>query len=178
MHFSDTIKFCPRCGSGDFPEKSPGGFVCEGCTFHFHINASCAVLGLIAGNAGRVLLIRRGRNPGKGKWSVPGGFVDANETAEAALAREIREEVNLEMTTARYLGSFPNPYEYHGVVFPVLDLAFVCSVRSFDGLQAAPDEVESHAFLKPTAVGSDEIAFPSVQFMLQLFHQKATGEKG
>ncbi len=43
----------------------------------------------------RVLLARRGRPPGQGKWSIPGGLVDLGERIEDALVREIEEESGL-----------------------------------------------------------------------------------
>ena len=50
---------------------------------------------LFKGNS--VLLARRGKEPGKGDWSPPGGAVELGETLEEALRREIREEVSLEI---------------------------------------------------------------------------------
>lgn len=43
----------------------------------------------------RVLLIRRGRPPGEGLWSVPGGRLEPGETLAQAVAREVREETGL-----------------------------------------------------------------------------------
>lgn len=46
---------------------------------------------------GRALLVRRGKEPLRGRWSIPGGAVELGETLEEALVREIREEAGLEV---------------------------------------------------------------------------------
>lgn len=171
MNLNQAVRYCPRCGSERFPEKSHHFFLCEQCDFHFHINCTPAVVSIVTDTAGRVLLIRRSRDPGKGMFSVPGGFVDTDESIETALARELIEEVNLELVSSTYLCSCPNPYRYKGVVFPVVDLIFVCEVRSLEPLRTS-DEVDSYTFLLPDAIDLDEIAFPSVRYGLEQFRQR------
>jgi ADP-ribose pyrophosphatase YjhB (NUDIX family) len=56
-----------------------------------------AVGAIVFDDAGRVLLIRRGRPPGEGLWSVPGGKVEPGERLADAVAREVREETGLEV---------------------------------------------------------------------------------
>jgi 8-oxo-dGTP diphosphatase len=56
-----------------------------------------AVAGIAFDDAGRVLLIRRGRPPGQGLWTVPGGRVELGEGMREACAREVREETGLEV---------------------------------------------------------------------------------
>ena len=54
-------------------------------------------VGTIVVRDGCVLLARRGKAPGLGKWSVPGGAVDVGESLEAAARREVREECGIEV---------------------------------------------------------------------------------
>lgn len=56
-----------------------------------------AVGAIVFDAAGRVLLVKRGREPARGKWSVPGGRVEAGETVREACRREVLEETGLEV---------------------------------------------------------------------------------
>ena len=61
-------------------------------------------VGAVAVTDGALLLVRRGRSPGAGEWSVPGGRVEAGETVAEAVRRELAEETGLEGTPGRLLG--------------------------------------------------------------------------
>jgi 8-oxo-dGTP diphosphatase len=57
----------------------------------------------------RVLLIRRGRPPYKGKYALPGGFVDVGETVEDACRRELLEETGVRAGKLELIGVYSHP---------------------------------------------------------------------
>jgi 8-oxo-dGTP diphosphatase len=58
---------------------------------------------------GRLLLIKRGHEPGAGRWSLPGGRIEPGETDEQAVTREILEETGLEVACGRLAGAVELP---------------------------------------------------------------------
>ena len=56
-----------------------------------------------------VLLIKRAREPFKGRWAFPGGFIDKDESLEDAAARELREETGIEKVDLKQFGAFGDP---------------------------------------------------------------------
>ena len=64
---------------------------------------------VIRDEAGRMLLIKRGHEPGKGLWSVPGGRIEPGETDEEAVVREVREETGLDVECGPLLGGIERP---------------------------------------------------------------------
>jgi 8-oxo-dGTP diphosphatase len=64
---------------------------------------------VIRDGAGRLLLIKRGHDPGAGLWSLPGGRIEPGETDAQALVREMREETGLTVVPGRLLGAVERP---------------------------------------------------------------------
>ncbi len=85
-----------------------------------HVVIPC-VGAVIKDQSGRLLLIKRGHEPGKGLWSIPGGRVEAGESDAAALVREVREETGLDVTPGRLIGGVRRPAA--GGVFDIRDYA-------------------------------------------------------
>jgi len=63
-------------------------------------------VGAVVVDANRVLLVRRGHEPLKGEWSIPGGAVELGETLEVACAREVHEETGLDVDVGPMIDVF------------------------------------------------------------------------
>ena len=167
----EFFHYCPRCGAKQAAPPADNSLQCAACGFLYFFNPAIAVAGFVSGPDGLVLFIRRAKEPAKGKLALPGGFVDSGETAEAALRRETREEVNLEPTDLSFLCSQTNRYHYGDVTYPVLDLFFVAGAERTDSV-AALDGVASFQWMAPRSVALDEVAFPSISKALVLLRER------
>lgn len=166
MRPAEIFRFCPRCAAprpGDNVGHTP--LACAGCGFTFYFNPTVAAAAFVFRPDGRVLLIRRAHDPAAGKFAVPGGFLDFNETAEEGLRREVREEVGLELGRVRFVTSYPNLYLYREVLYPVVDLYFAADAVAPE-TAAALDGVRSTEWRALADIPSDEIAFESMRVAL------------
>jgi len=71
-------------------------------------NRGVSVDGLVTRD-NKILLIKRGHDPFKGFWALPGGYVDWNESTEEAVAREVMEETGLEVNSCELIGVYSSP---------------------------------------------------------------------
>jgi NAD+ diphosphatase len=157
-----TFRYCPGCGTKGIAIRGDRSVLCKKCGYHFYFNVAAAVAGIIEDDIGRLLLTVRSHDPKKGALDLPGGFVDLNETAEDALAREIKEELNLKVKNCSYFKSFPNTYIYDNITYRTLDLAFVCTVDSFKD-QKPSEEIQGVLFIKPADIDLNSIGFDSIR---------------
>jgi len=108
------------------------------------------------------LVARRGKEPAKGSYDLPGGFIDLFETAEEAVCREVLEETSLIATNPLYLFSIPNIYLYSGFEVHTVDLFFKCKVNDFSGLRA-DDDVAELLLLAPGMINPADFGLTSIR---------------
>jgi NADH pyrophosphatase NudC (nudix superfamily) len=161
MSLLENFKRCPRCASEQVRVDAEKVIVCEDCGFTYYHNMAAAVAAIIE-YEGKILLTRRAREPQISMLDLPGGFVDYGEAAEEALAREVYEELNLQIENMKYFTSAPNTYIYKDVLYHVLDILFVCPVSDVAGIKAR-DDVSDFAFFRPDEVPIEELSFESTK---------------
>lgn len=171
-----VIKYCPKCGGNEFRYKNDNSFFCENCNFHLYVNASAAVAALIVNDKGELLLARRAVEPQKGMLDLPGGFVDVMETAEQAICREIKEELNLEVAELSYFMSYPNEYVFGGLSVFTLDLAYICKINSFNKI-SAKDDISGFKFYQIESIPYQEIGAISMRGIVKSFVKKQSNDK-
>lgn len=95
-------------------------------------------VGAVAVRDGALLLVRRGRGPAAGEWSVPGGRVEMGETLHMAVVREVLEETGLEVVVDRFLGWVERIGDaYHFVILDFAVTVLDVSVQPVAGDDAA-----------------------------------------
>jgi 8-oxo-dGTP diphosphatase len=94
---------------------------------------------VIGDEAGRLLLIKRRNEPGAGLWSLPGGRIEAGETDEQAVVREILEETGLAVTAGALLGAVERP----GRDGAIADIRDYLAVVTGGALQAGDDAADA-----------------------------------
>ncbi|MFW5695579.1 MAG: NUDIX domain-containing protein [Alkalispirochaeta sp.] len=167
------FQHCPACGAGLLAYDGKNRFSCGQCGFMFFHNTAAACGAILLhrdelDGRDRILLLVRGRDPERGKLDFPGGFIDPGESAEEALHREIREEINVTVTSLTYFWSAPNQYEYRGVTYNTCDLVFVGRAQELPQ-QLQQSEIAGYRCILPEHIDVQTIAFPSLREALRRY---------
>lgn len=161
-HPLKVLKYCPKCGSVEFNKSGERSLKCAACGFHFFINSAAAVAALVTDDAGKLMLVTRGVEPNYGKLDLPGGFIDPMETAEDAVRRELKEELDLEVKSLKYLGSAPNEYVFSEYTVFTLDMAFQVTAQSVENLKPM-DDILDYKFYSEEELDYDDVPAPSIK---------------
>ncbi|HRW07915.1 MAG TPA: NUDIX hydrolase [Caldilineaceae bacterium] len=163
-----TYRYCPRCATPlELREiYNLARPVCPACDFVYFRDPKVAVVGLVT-HQKHVLLVQRAINPEKGKWALPGGYMDAGEMPQDALRRELKEEVNLAVRVTDLLTIFPMiTNRTNETASPGIVLAFRAEVAE----RATPkltcdDDVSDAGWFGPQELPTD-LAFASTEQLL------------
>jgi ADP-ribose pyrophosphatase YjhB (NUDIX family) len=110
---SASLNYCSRCGAdlefGHVAGEERDRLVCGSCGYIAYVNPRVVVTTLPVTEAGEVVLLRRGIDPGYGAWAQPGGFLEIDETAIEGAVRETLEEIGLVVEPTSIVGLYSRP---------------------------------------------------------------------
>jgi len=152
----DEARFCPRCGH-EAEVRFPRSIHCPACGYAAFFNPKPVACAIPRTETGAVWLVRRGFDPGKGRWSMPGGFVDLGESVEEAAAREVEEELRTTATIGALVGVYSHASDR---------VVVVAYEAVLDGEPRPTDEAPEIEAFAPDAIPWDELAFSSDRMAL------------
>ena len=165
-HFSPSQpRFCPNCG-GHLNERlleteDRPRLVCDQCQRILYVNPR-VVAGAIIERGGRLLLLRRAIEPRRGTWTFPAGYMEIDETAEEAAARETEEEVGLKVKVGSLVGVYSRPApESPGIIVVVFQ------GRGPRGRVKMGHEVLEARWFALDDIPWDELSFPTTHMALR-----------
>ena len=131
----EKVNFCLSCGQR-LEVRSIGGEnrkACPSCEFVHWGDYSIGV-GACVFKDGKVLLIRRAQNPGKGRWTIPGGYIEQFEHIEKTIEREVEEETGIHAKMQRMIALCDLPREIHNV-YIVFSMDYIDGEPQADGVE-------------------------------------------
>ena len=168
--------YCPYCAGSIVEEARFNAVrpVCSACGFvQFH-DPKVAVIALVL-HQGKVLLIQRAVDPAKGKWSLPGGYMDAGEMPEDALRRELQEEVGLNVKIGELIDIFPMVND-EGLRIGIV-LAFGAEPSSSPEIPYVADDAQDAGWFGTQKLPA-ELAFESTETLLTNWQASASDAPG
>ena len=159
-----TYRYCPRDGSALLPARIDGRDrpTCAVCGFADFVQVQIGA-NTIVEREGGVLLVRLNYGPRDGRWALPGGLVEREETPEQAAVRETEEETGFQVGLDGLLAAWMRPG------MPVLVVIYRAHIES-GTLRVAPDEAsEARFFPRAELPPLEEIAWPSTAHGLDIW---------
>jgi ADP-ribose pyrophosphatase YjhB (NUDIX family) len=152
---ASSLNYCPRCGAELRFETVTGEdrdrHACATCGHIIYVNPRLVVTTLPITDAGEIVLIRRGIEPGLGSWAQPGGFLEVDETVNQAAIRETFEETGLLVEPGEIVGL------YTRLEAAVVTIVF--EARIIGGVAAPTHEATEIVAYPADALPWDAIAF-------------------
>lgn len=157
------LNFCSSCGAslefGEVAGEDRHRLSCPACGHIAYVNPRLVVTTLPITDAGEIVLLRRGIEPGIGSWAQPGGFLEVDETVNQAAIRETWEETGLIVEPGEIVGL------YTRLEAAVVTIAF--EARIVGGTAAPTPEALEVATFAPEALPWSGIAFKTTMWALR-----------
>ena len=153
----EDLHFCPRCGKP--PQIAyPRSITCRHCGYGAFYNPKPVAAVIAVTQDDEIILMRRGFEPRRGHWSLPGGFVDLGETVETAAVREVMEELDLRVEITQLVGVYSSAEDRTVVV------VYAAAAKGIPSTSEEALEVRAFA---PIDIPWQELAFWSEERALE-----------
>lgn len=160
MSLKHAYRHCPRC-AGVVSDHQKFHLRCRDCGLDFYFNPAPCNAVILENEKGEILLVKRKLAPGRGKWSLPGGFVDPGENLEESVKREMKEELGLAVVMGGIVGVYHDSYRYQGYNYPTIGT--VVTAKVLEGKEKPADDVSGCQFVARGQILGLELAFVSVR---------------
>ncbi len=159
---SDDIRYCVRCSTAliDAVRYGRSRRVCPACDWVYFADPKVAAAVLVEQD-GKVLMVRRAVDPGRGLWTLPAGFVDAGEDPARAAERECLEETGLHVQAKELLTVLFGQEHERGAHI----ILFYRGVLS-GGVLSPDDDVDEVGFFSRAEL--PELAFKTTRSVLEI----------
>lgn len=160
----NKFKFCPNC-KNKLKKISNRLIDCPSCGFHFYFNPAVSNAVILENNQKKILLVKRKFPPKKGFWDLPGGFIEFKETIENSIKREIKEELNINLSQLKYFASYIDRYFYKGFNYHTLCFVFVGKIKN--QIPYPGDDAAELRFFKKEEIPFKKLAFTGIKNALK-----------
>lgn len=160
MNPNVAYKFCPICSS-KLNFKKENLLVCSKCDFKFYINPSPCNAVIIENENGEIMLVKRKFDPQKSYWDLPGGFIDAYETLEDSVKREIKEELGVDVKVDRIIGVYKDIYVFQNIKVPTIGIVVLAKITK--GKIKVSDDVADYKYFSKKDIFKQKLAFKSMK---------------
>lgn len=167
-----VLRFCPKCGKSEWQETTSNMRICKICGYENYKNPTVGAAGLVFDDNGRLLVVRRAKDPAKGTLDIPGGFCEVGEKVEDAVKREIFEETGIVVEPTEFLFDLPNDYEYRGVDLYPLDFFFKCKLIDMSRIELDLKENSEILFISPSELNPDDFGLLTNRQAIKLYFNK------
>jgi ADP-ribose pyrophosphatase YjhB (NUDIX family) len=117
-----------------------------------------------------VLLVKRKFEPEMGKWDLPGGFIEFDETLEQSVIREAKEELGVDIYDLEYLCSAVDFYDFEGIKYHTIGFSFTAKADPKAEINPQ-DDVSEFRYFNFKDIPWSEIGFESVANALKLLQR-------
>lgn len=163
-------KFCMTCGAAMETRDVDGTMrrACTACSFVHWGNYSIGVGALVMRDE-KILLVRRAQEPGKGRWTNPGGYIEQHELIQDTIEREVLEESGVKAVVTKLVAVRDLPRSIHNV-YIAFEMEYISGEPEPDGV-----EVDAAGFYSLSEMESMNVADFTKWLIDVALHSKTTG---